>query len=53
MQERADGLKLEIHRKEAHISILQQKLNRCEESLRETLCELPRYSVSVPTSDEC
>ncbi|CAH8492822.1 unnamed protein product [Schistosoma haematobium] len=37
MQERTDGLKLEIHRKEAHISILQQKLNRCEESLRETL----------------
>ncbi|VDP66110.1 unnamed protein product [Schistosoma curassoni] len=37
MQEKADGLKLEIHRKEAHINILQQKLNRCEESLRETL----------------
>ncbi|CAH8486480.1 unnamed protein product [Schistosoma intercalatum] len=37
MQERTDGLKLEIHRKEAHISILQQKLNRCEGSLRETL----------------
>ncbi|KAK4473494.1 hypothetical protein MN116_002596 [Schistosoma mekongi] len=37
MQERIDGLKLEIHRKEAHINILQQKLNHCEENLRETL----------------
>ncbi|KAH8849019.1 Centrosomal protein [Schistosoma japonicum] len=37
MQERIDGLKLEIYRKEAHINILQQKLNHCEENLRETL----------------
>ncbi|CAH8455881.1 unnamed protein product [Heterobilharzia americana] len=37
MQERMDGLKLEIHRKEGHIDILQQKLNHCEENIRETL----------------
>ncbi|XP_018645030.1 Centrosomal protein of 135 kDa (Cep135 protein) (Centrosomal protein 4), putative [Schistosoma mansoni] len=54
MQERTDGLNLEIHRKEAHISILQQKLNRCEESLRETLLyhdkekdELTRQSITL------
>ncbi|CAH8470185.1 unnamed protein product [Schistosoma turkestanicum] len=37
MQEITDGLKLEIHRKEAHVNILQQKLKRCEDSVRETL----------------
>nr|CAH8821995.1 unnamed protein product [Trichobilharzia regenti] len=37
MKNQTDGLKLEIHRKEAHIDILQQKLNRCEENIRETL----------------
>ncbi|VDQ18015.1 unnamed protein product [Trichobilharzia regenti] len=39
MKNQTDGLKLEIHRKEAHIDILQQKLNRCEENIRETLCK--------------